>query len=61
MGSRGEDAHKEWPLNVVAGESMFGMEVNVSKNEGTLCGLRAHTSIGRVSPWFGAADGEITS
>jgi len=61
LGSRSVDAHKEWPLNVAGGETLIGMELNVSKATMTLCGLRACSNTGRFSPWFGSADGGIIS
>lgn len=61
LGSRTGDAHKEWPLNVAAGETLMGMEVNVSKATGNLCGLRACSNTGRFSPWAGCAEGDLIS
>jgi hypothetical protein len=61
LGSRSTESHKEWPLNVAGGETLMGMEVNVSKATNALCGLRACSNTGRFSPWFGAAEGDLTS
>jgi hypothetical protein len=69
LGSRGEDAHKEWHLDEKHSENLVGMEVNVSQVDGSLCGLRAHTSwasmngdtSSRISPWFGSAGEGTTS
>jgi Putative peptidase family len=52
LGNKSGDSSKEWRLQAIHGEFLYGMELCVQES---LQGLRLFTSSGRLSPWFGNA------